>query len=270
MRVNLRDGGIPLAVKLLEPSSCPTQRNAKLGLYKALILLMTFVAYTCYHMSRKPISVVKNVLIDCGGENTSDVCSIHEPATAENNATCTSFIEQIDGKTEAEAKRIESSLDTSYLFSYAFFMFVSGIVAERVDLRYFLCVGMMSSGLFTCLFGLAYVWDIRHIGYFIAVQIVGGAVQSSGWPAVVTIVANWFGRGKKGAIFGIWNSHTSIGNILGSLLAGVWVNDNWALSFVVPGLIIMSVGFIFWFTLVPKPELVGLNEDESQVSEGLT
>ena len=50
--------------------------------------------------------------------------------------------------------------------------------------------------------------------------MVAGAVSSSGWPGVVTAVANWFGKSKKGLIFGIWNSHTSIGNILGSVIAG--------------------------------------------------
>ena len=34
-------------------------------------------------------------------------------------------------------------------------------------------------------------------------------------------MANWFGKGKKGLIFGIWNAHTSIGNILGGILAGI-------------------------------------------------
>ena len=54
----------------------------------------------------------------------------------------------------------------------------------------------------------------------ITFQVFAGAFQSSGWPGVVTAVANWFGKSKKGLIFGIWNSHTSLGNILGSLIAG--------------------------------------------------
>jgi OPA family glycerol-3-phosphate transporter-like MFS transporter 1/2 len=51
-------------------------------------------------------------------------------------------------------------------------------------------------------------------------QFFGGAFQTTGWPSVVTIVSNWFGKEKKGLIFGIWNSHTAVGNILGSYLAG--------------------------------------------------
>ena len=50
---------------------------------------------------------------------------------------------------------------------------------------------------------------------------------------------------------GIWNSHTSVGNILGSLIAGVWVNHAWGWSFVVPGIIIGSLGVLVFFFLVP-------------------
>ncbi len=42
------------------------------------ILFLTFFAYTCYHMSRKPISVVKTRLLNC--------------TELGNTTTCTSFI----------------------------------------------------------------------------------------------------------------------------------------------------------------------------------
>lgn len=51
--------------------------------------------------------------------------------------------------------------------------------------------------------------------YFITVQVLAGIAQTTGWPGVISVVANWFGKGKRGLIFGIWNSHTSIGNIVG-------------------------------------------------------
>ena len=49
---------------------------------------------------------------------------------------------------------------------------------------------------------------------------------------------------------GIWNSHTSVGNILGSLLAGVWVDQQWGFSFVVPGIITAIMGIITFFFLI--------------------
>lgn len=49
---------------------------------------------------------------------------------------------------------------------------------------------------------------------------------------------------------GIWNSHTSVGNILGSLIAGIWVNEQWGLSFVVPGIITAAMGVITFLFLI--------------------
>jgi MFS family permease len=40
-------------------------------------------------------------------------------------------------------------------------------------------------------------------------------MQATGWPSVVAVVGKWFPRGRRGLIMGIWNSHTSVGNILG-------------------------------------------------------
>lgn len=49
---------------------------------------------------------------------------------------------------------------------------------------------------------------------------------------------------------GIWNSHTSVGNILGSLIAGIWVSERWGLSFVVPGVITAAMGIVTFFFLI--------------------
>lgn len=55
---------------------------------------------------------------------------------------------------------------------------------------------------------------------------------------------------------GIWNSHTSVGNILGSLIAGIFVNTAWGWSFIVPGIIIGTLGILVFFFMVPSPEEV--------------
>lgn len=58
-------------------------------------------------------------------------------------------------------------------------------------------------------------------------------------------------------IFGIWNSHTSLGNILGSLIAGGYVETDWSNSFIVPGILIGIAGFIIFLFLSPNPGIVG-------------
>lgn len=87
-------------------------------------------------------------------------------------------------------------------------------------------------------------------------------------------MGNWFGKKRLGIIFGIWNSHTSVGNILGAVIAGVWVNYEWGYSFIVPGLIIMMCGILAYFFVVVRPEDVGLphpdHADESMNTTTVT
>jgi len=201
-------------------------------------------------MSRKPISVVKNVL----NRNCSGVIPpVDVNITDQNRETWCDWA-PFDGK---NSQTLLGTLDSAFLFAYAAGMFLSGFIAERVNLRYFLALGMLTSGLFTYLFGLSYSESIHSLPYFFIVQTAAGFAQSTGWPGVVTAVGNWFGKGKRGLIFGIWNSHTSVGNILGSLIAGHYVEDDWGRSFIIPGAIIGFMGFIIFLFLVTDPRSVG-------------
>ena len=67
--------------------------------------------------------------------------------------------------------------------------------------------------------------------------------------------------------FPLYSSYFSLGNILGSLIAGAFVKYNWGLSFTVPGLMIAGVGFLLFLCLVPRPELVGMGEETSGDSQ---
>ncbi|XP_051903154.1 glucose-6-phosphate exchanger SLC37A2 isoform X1 [Hippocampus zosterae] len=216
--------------------------------YRGFILLLTFLFYTAYHLSRKPISIVKNELHrNCSGViRPTDV-------NVTNNVTWCNWapFDQDNYNT------LFGVLDNSFLVAYAIGMFFSGIFGERLPLRYYLSFGMLMSGLFTCLFGLGFYWNIHSLGYYAFIQVLNGLMQTTGWPAVVACVGNWFGKGKRGFIMGVWNSHTSVGNILGSLIAGAFVSSAWGLSFIVPGLVIASTGVLCFFFLVEKPEDVG-------------
>lgn len=145
-------------------------------------------------------------------------------------------------------------------------MFGSGFIAERINLRYFLSLGMLGSGVFSYLFGIAKSYGVHTISYFIFVQALAGVFQTTGWPAVVAVLGNWFGKGKRGLIFGIWNSHTSIGNILGSVISAEYVEEDWALCFIVPGVIIGGAGFLIFLFLVVHPADVGCTVPGAEVS----
>ncbi|XP_061391362.1 LOW QUALITY PROTEIN: glucose-6-phosphate exchanger SLC37A2 [Musca vetustissima] len=242
-----------LTVQKLSRSCCPQLRWKKETIFKASTFVLTYLAYTCYHMSRKPISVVKSVLHTNCSESV-----VHN--TSSNDCGYAPF-------DDANAPALFAALDSAFLFSYAAAMFVSGFVAERVSLRYFLAFGMIFSGVFSYLFGMAKTWNLHAMSFFIFVQVCAGITQTTGWPGVVALIGRWFGKSKRGLVFGIWNSHTSIGNILGTLIAAQYVEKDWALSFIMPGIIIASVGFILFLFLVDCPEMVGCYPEATGITD---
>uniref|UniRef100_A0A1I8F182 MFS domain-containing protein n=1 Tax=Macrostomum lignano TaxID=282301 RepID=A0A1I8F182_9PLAT len=177
-------------------------------MYQSFILVFTFACYTAYHLSRKPISVVKSVL----------------------HRDCSAI---------AAAKGIKLTNENKSFCSWK--PFAVTLLSAPICATIFGC-GMLLSGLTTALFGLGYYWDVHSMTYFILVQravwcrlLVGQALGL--WLAC----GNWFGKGRDsihivladaGFIMGVWNSHTSTGNILGSILAGLFVNISWGLSFI--------------------------------------
>uniref|UniRef100_A0A672ZB61 Glucose-6-phosphate exchanger SLC37A2 n=1 Tax=Sphaeramia orbicularis TaxID=375764 RepID=A0A672ZB61_9TELE len=234
-------------------------RTAK-WLYRGFILLLTFLFYTAYHLSRKPISIVKSEL----HRNCSTVIRPVE-LNVTNNATWCDWAPFDQDNYQA----LFGVLDNCFLVAYAIGMFFSGIFGERLPLRYYLSAGMLLSGLFTALFGLGFYWNIHSLGYYGFIQVMNGLMQTTGWPAVVACVGNWFGKGRRGFIMGVWNSHTSVGNILGSLIAGAFVSSAWGMSFIVPGLIIASTGILCFFFLIEKPEDVNCCSPQHNVSSNI-
>ena len=244
--------------------------SAKRIFHKALVLCVTFLAYTCYHMGRRPLSIVKNVL----NRNCSDVHQVtlfnsdedityleyEPPASLEigSNSSSGTWCDWPPFNDDATANQLLALLDSAFLFSYAIFMFFSGFLADRCNLRYFLSAGMVLSGGLLYAFGLSFYLNIHSMTYFVITQILSGAIQTTGWPSVVTCVGNWFDQSSRGSIFGLWNSNTNLGNILGATIAGYFVERAWGLSFMVPGFIMAGTGVLVFLFLVPKPEDVNL------------
>jgi OPA family glycerol-3-phosphate transporter-like MFS transporter 1/2 len=89
-------------------------------------------------------------------------------------------------------------------------------------------------------------------------QVIAGVFQSTGWPSVVSIMANWYGKGKRGLVMGIWNAHTSLGNIMGTVIAAACLQYGWGYAFIVPGVMISLLGLVVFAVLVVQPSDVGL------------
>ena len=86
VRLHLSDVNVPQFLELPPGVNCcqnyllHKSRVCKVNkefVFRLSVLLLTFVAYTAYHASRKPISIVKNskAFLDCGdNHNENSTC----------------------------------------------------------------------------------------------------------------------------------------------------------------------------------------------------
>ncbi|KAI3714933.1 hypothetical protein L6452_21895 [Arctium lappa] len=236
----------------LFPTLNPPQKT--LTFHKISTLLITFLAYAAFHASRKPPSIVKSLL---------------GPDPNPSNPTSTSG--GWPPFNSAQGAHRLGELDLAFLSSYAIGMYFSGHLGDRIDLRVFLTIGMIGSAVFTLLFGLGFWLDVHLLAYFVMVQICCGVFQSIGWPCVVAVMGNWFGKSKRGLIMGVWNSHTSVGNIVGSIVASSVLGFGWGWAFVLPAILILIVAVIVFLFLVVNPETIGLElpQDDDEEEQGV-
>ncbi|XAR71812.1 Glycerol-3-phosphate-transporting ATPase [Bertholletia excelsa] len=229
--------------------------------HQAIVLVITFLAYTSYHAARKTTSIIKTAL----DPQFSDLGSKFFPFQRRELPL---FLGRgwapFDGP---DGTAVLGELDVAFLSVYALGMYYSGHLGDRMNLRVFLTIGMVGTGFFTALFGIGYWGNIHMFWYYLIVQMLAGLFQSTGWPSVVAVVGNWFGKKKRGLIMGIWNAHTSVGNITGSLIASALLKYGWGWSMVVPGLMTAFIGFLVFLFLPVSPESVGANADENGVKK---
>ncbi|KAG8138281.1 putative Sugar phosphate exchanger 3 protein [Naja naja] len=171
-----------------------------------------------------------------------------------------------------EATLFLGTLDTIFLFSYAVGLFVSGIIGDRLNMRWVLAFGMCSSALVVFVFGTVTEWlHFYNKWFYCCLWIVNGLLQSTGWPCVVAVMGNWFGKAGRGFVFGLWSACASVGNILGAFLASSVLQYGYEYAFLVTASVQFAGGVIVFFGLVISPKEIGLpeigKEGEGQTAE---
>lgn len=241
-----RNEAKPLGIRFVEHAR---KSSIKFRTYQTIVLVLTFFAYASYHATRKTTSIVKSVLDP-------------EPLKSGHSIPISSYLKYGWAPfNNADGTSLLGKIDVAFLSTYSLGMYFAGHLGDRSNLRIFLTVGMVGTGIFTSLFGAGYWLNIHSFYYYLVIQMLAGVMQSTGWPSVVALVGNWFGKTQRGLIMGIWNAHTSVGNITGSLIASAMLAYGWGWSFVVPGLLITFVGLMVFLFLPVTPEAMGVEEE---------
>ena len=71
-----------------------------------------------------------------------------------------------------------------------------------------------------------YIFTFLYFHIFYILFYIPIFPQSTGWPGTVAVMGNWFGIKRRGLFMGVWNAHTSVGNILGTVIPAFWVGPD--------------------------------------------
>ncbi len=137
---------------------------------------------------------------------------------------------------------------------YGLSKFMSGIIADRSNPRYFMSIGLIMTGLSALFFGFS-----SSLILFAIFSIVNGFFQGWGWPPCARQLTHWYSQKERGTWWGIWNTSHSIGisgiAMLGAVLAS---NYGWRTSMCIPGILCIFAGFFIMNRLRDTPQSLGL------------
>ncbi|RNA18804.1 sugar phosphate exchanger 3 [Brachionus plicatilis] len=221
---------------------------------------LTFLSYSLFHASRKTFSNVKATISEvwmpsCDASNIS--CELLKPDNLWNEHTF--FHDQSDSKI------FLGILDATFLAAYSIGLFISGILGDRFDLRLVLFLGMTLSSICMFFFGVLTEWlSIYNKIWYLSFWILNGFAQSTGWPAVVAVMGNWFPKSGRGLIFGIWSANASVGNILGALMVASILKYGYHYAFLLSSAVFFAGAILVLFGLIPSPKDVGLADPDAE------
>ena len=153
---------------------------------------------------------------------------------------------------------------TAHGILYGVSRFCNGILADRMNPRYF-----MAGGLFLCAlanFGFGMSSTVWLMGIF---WLANGWFQGMGFPPCAKSLSHWFAAEERGVKFSIWNTSHSIGAGLIFLINAwlLWYFMDWRLCFFVPAAIAVVGALLLYNRLRDTPESMGFKPVEEYYEE---
>ncbi len=138
--------------------------------------------------------------------------------------------------------------------SYGLSKFLSGVLSDRSNPRYFMAFGLIIAGLANVFFGMA-----SSILWFCLLWAINGWFQGWGWPSCARQLTHWYSQRERGTWWGIWNTSQSLGlaaiAMIGAILATYY---GWRTAMCVPGIGCILVGLFLINRLRDTPQSLGL------------
>ncbi len=145
-------------------------------------------------------------------------------------------------------------MGTLFYLTYGISKFISGIVSDRSNPRYFMGLGLIATGIINILFGLS-----SSIVALSILWVLNAWFQGWGWPACSKLLTTWYSRSERGGWWSVWNTAHNLGGAMIPIIVGYTVlHYGWRYSFFIPGVIAVMVGGLLCWRLRDKPTSMGL------------
>ena len=145
-------------------------------------------------------------------------------------------------------------LSSILAITYGASKFLSGIMADRSNPRYFMATGLILTGICNILFGMS-----SSLLFFAVFWGLNGWFQGWGWPPCARLLTHWYSQKERGTWWGFWNTSHSIGGAVIPLIAALCAqNLGWRYAMYVPGVTCIAVGLFLINRLRDTPQSLGL------------
>jgi len=188
-----------------------------------------FVGYAFYYLSRKSLTTVMPVLIADLGMSKASL----------------------------------GFLGTAFSLTYGLSKFVSGIMSDRSNPRYFMAFGLMITGFANIFFGFS-----STVSAFALFWGINGWFQGFGWPPCAKLLTHWYAQSERGAWWSTFNVSHNVGAFATPYIVTVVVwYLGWRYAMYVPGLLCIMMSFVLLNRLRSTPESMDLPSVENWISE---
>ena len=154
------------------------------------------------------------------------------------------------GFTKGELGILASILSICYGAS----KFLSGVLSDSSNPRFFMGIGLILTGILNIFFGMS-----SSIIFFAIFLGLNGYFQGFGWPPCARLLTHWYSQKERGTWWGFWNTSHSVGGALIPLIAAfcaqMW---GWRFAMYVPGVLCIIAGLFVINRLRDTPRSLGL------------
>src|SRR6185503_11320638 len=139
--------------------------------------------------------------------------------------------------------------------TYGISKFVSGVMSDQSNPRFFMAIGLIITGIANIFFGLS-----SSLLLFAIFWGINGWFQGWGWPPCARLLTHWYSKSERGA----WWSGCSTSHNVGGFLIPIFIAfcvqyiGGWRMAMFLPGALCILIGFVLINRLRDTPQSLGL------------